>query len=76
MLPRQYMDARSYNMLVSVCVAAKDLVAAMHAADMLKSTGRKPDTILYTNLITGGKVVWIAICLSNLSCIYTSMPVD
>ena len=46
-------------MLISVCVKAKDLTQALHAADMLKSTGRKLDTILYTNLIGG---------LSLLSC--------
>lgn len=38
-LPRQYVDTRTYNMLVSVCVAASDLKAAMAAADMLVSTG-------------------------------------
>ncbi len=52
-LPRSYTDARTYNMLVSVCVKACDLTEALHAADMLKSTGRKLDTILYTNLICG-----------------------
>lgn len=26
---------------------------ALHVLDMLKSTGRRPDTIMYTNLITG-----------------------
>ena len=40
-------------MLISVCVKAKDLTQALHAGDMLKSTGRKLDTILYTNLIGG-----------------------
>ena len=54
LLPRRYADARTYNMLVSVCAAARDVTAALHAADMLKSTGRKMDTIMYTNLITGG----------------------
>ncbi|CAL8460572.1 g101 [Coccomyxa elongata] len=51
-LPRKFTDARTYNMLVSVCVKAKDLTNALHAADMLRSTGRKLDTILYTNLIS------------------------
>ena len=40
-------------MLISVCVKAKDLTQALHAADMFRSTGRKLDTILYTNLIGG-----------------------
>ena len=53
LLPRRYADARTYNMLVSVCAAARDVTAALHAADMLKSTGRKMDTIMYTNLIVG-----------------------
>ena len=52
-LPRQYTDASTYNMLISVCVRAKDLTQALHAADMFRSTGRKLDTILYTNLIGG-----------------------
>jgi len=42
-------------MLVSVCVKARDLTQALHAADMLRSTGRKLDTILYTNLISGAR---------------------
>lgn len=53
MLPRQYTEASTYNMLISVCVKAKDLTQALHAADMFRSTGRKLDTILYTNLIGG-----------------------
>lgn len=44
-------------MLISVCVKARDLTQALHAADMLESTGRRLDTILYTNLISG-------VCLS------------
>lgn len=44
-------------MLVSVCVKGRDLVQAMHAADMLRTTGRKLDTILYTNLIGGAKCI-------------------
>ena len=52
-LPRQYTDARTYNMLISVCVKAKDLTEALHAADMMRSTGKRLDTILYTNLIGG-----------------------
>lgn len=54
-LPRKFTDARTYNMLVSVCVKARDLTQALHAADMLRSTGRKLDTILYTNLIGGAR---------------------
>ena len=57
-LPRQYTDARTYNMLISVCVRAKDLTQALHAADMLESTGRKLDTILYTNLIGGDHLIY------------------
>lgn len=53
LLPRACVDARTYNMLVSVCVAAKDLAAALHTADMMETTGRKLDTRLYTNLVTG-----------------------
>jgi pentatricopeptide repeat protein len=52
-LPRRLTDERTYNMLVSVCVRGRDLTQALHAADMLKTTGRRLDTILYTNLIGG-----------------------
>jgi pentatricopeptide repeat protein len=52
-LPTRLTDERTYNMLVSVCVKGRDLVQAMHAADMLRTTGRRLDTILYTNLIGG-----------------------
>ena len=51
LLPRQLVDGRTYNMLVSVCVAARDLPSALKAAEMYKATGRQLDTILYTNLI-------------------------
>lgn len=30
-------------------------VQALHVLDMLKSTGARPDTIMYTNLITGAR---------------------
>ncbi len=53
LLPRRYADTRTYNMLVTVCGAAGDVTSALHAADMLRSTGGKPDTIMYTNLIAG-----------------------
>jgi pentatricopeptide repeat protein len=51
LLPRKYVDARTYNMLVSVCAEAGDVKAALRSADMLKASGLKLDTILYTNLI-------------------------
>ena len=52
-VPPRQADARVYNMLVSVCVAAQNVPAALAAGDMLRSTGRSWDAILYTNLITG-----------------------
>ena len=55
LLPRRYADTRTYNMLVTVCGAAGDVTSALHAADMLRSTGGKPDTIMYTNLIAGAQ---------------------
>ena len=45
-------------MVVSVCAQARDLKNALHAADMLRHAGLKPDTIFYTNLIKGGFVGW------------------
>ena len=54
-LPRALTDERTYNMLVSVCVRGRDLTQALHAADMLKTSGRRLDTILYTNLIGGAR---------------------
>jgi hypothetical protein len=30
---------------------------ALHVLDMLKSTGAHPDTIMYTNLITGARAL-------------------
>ena len=56
-LPRNYADARTYNMLVSVCVAARDLKGALAAADMFESTGGRLDTMMYTNLITAAASV-------------------
>ena len=53
LLPSRLTDARTYNMLVSVCIAARDLPSALKAGEMLKQTGRKIDTYLYTSLITG-----------------------
>ena len=53
LLPSRLTDARTYNMLVSVCIAARDLPSALKVGEMLKQTGRKLDTYLYTSLITG-----------------------
>jgi pentatricopeptide repeat protein len=51
LFPRKFVDARTYNMLVSVCTETGDVKQAMRCADMLKMSGLKMDTILYTNLI-------------------------
>jgi pentatricopeptide repeat protein len=51
LLPREYSLPATYNMAITVCVRAKDLPHAQQAADMMRSTGRRPDTILYTNLL-------------------------
>ena len=40
-------------MVVTACIAARDLPAALEAAEHLRASGRQLDTILYTNLITG-----------------------
>ena len=52
-LPRMYTSLATYNMLITVCIQAKDLPAAMQALDLLRANGYKPDSILYNNLITG-----------------------
>ena len=52
LLPSQVTDARTYNMLVSVCIAARDLPMALKAGIMMKDSGKQLDTFLYTNLIT------------------------
>lgn len=52
-LPRAYTSLATYNMLITVCIQAKDLSAAMQATELLRSNGHKPDGILYNNLITG-----------------------
>ena len=51
LMPRAFVDARTYNMVLSVCAQAADLRAALQVKDMLQAAGLKPDTILYTNLI-------------------------
>ncbi len=53
LLPRQYVDARTYNMLLRVCARAGDLRNALHVADMLQAAGLKMDSHLYTTLISG-----------------------
>ena len=52
LLPRQFADERTYNMLLRVCAQAGDLRNALHVADMLKAAGLKMDGILYTTLIS------------------------
>ena len=52
-LPRNYATLSTYNMVLSVCVKAKDLAAARQVVDMLRSTGQKADAIIYYSLITG-----------------------
>jgi pentatricopeptide repeat protein len=53
LLPRQYVDARTYNMVLTVCAEARDLRNARHIADMCLASGLKLDTVMYTNLIKG-----------------------
>jgi pentatricopeptide repeat protein len=53
LVPRAYTLPATYNMLITVCVRAQDLPHALQAADMMRSTGRRLDTILYTNLLHG-----------------------
>jgi pentatricopeptide repeat protein len=55
LLPRQYTDARTYNMLLRVCAEAGDLRNAMHVADMLQAAGLRMDPILYTTLISSAR---------------------
>jgi hypothetical protein len=52
-LPREFTNLQTYNMVVTVCIHARDMAAALQAADILRSTGRKPDAVLYNNLIKG-----------------------
>jgi pentatricopeptide repeat protein len=59
LLPRQYVDARTYNMLLRVCAQAGDLRNAMHVSDMLQAAGLKLDGILYTTLISGERA-WLS----------------
>lgn len=65
LLPSHMTDARTYNMLVSVCIAARDLPMALQAGMMLRSTGRNLDTFLYTSLITGTHAVCAVTSCSN-----------
>lgn len=65
LLPSHMTDARTYNMLVSVCIAARDLPMALQAGMMLRSTGRNLDTFLYTSLITGTPAVCAITSNSN-----------
>ena len=51
LLPRQYADPRTYNMVLSVCAGAGDVRAALRVADMLRAAGHRMDTILYTTII-------------------------
>ncbi|KAG7672854.1 hypothetical protein Ndes2526B_g08327 [Nannochloris sp. 'desiccata'] len=51
LIPRQFVDPRTYNMLLSVCAEAGDVKSAVRVADMLRAAGHKMDTILYTNII-------------------------
>lgn len=52
LLPPHKTGLSTYNMLVSVCIAARDLPSALQAGVMLRNSGRHLDTFLYTNLIT------------------------
>ena len=51
LLPRQFVDPRTYNMVISVCAESGDVKSALRVADMLRAAGHKMDAILYTNII-------------------------
>ena len=72
LLPTRFTDARVYNMVVTACIAARDLPAALEAAEHLRASGRQLDTILYTNLITGVSLFSLA---CNCMTIFSHMSV-
>lgn len=53
MLPDSAVDARTYNLLVTVCVKARDLKSALDVKKAVVDNGHRLDRILYTNLISG-----------------------
>lgn len=69
LLPRQYVDARTYNMLLRVCARAGDLRNALHVTDMLQAAGLKMDNILYTTLISGEEFACLPACLLLPACL-------
>ncbi|CAG9464124.1 unnamed protein product [Pedinophyceae sp. YPF-701] len=52
LMPSELLDARTYNMALSVCVAAKDLDAASKMVRNMAAEGIKADAYTYTSLIT------------------------
>lgn len=52
-MPPQYMDARCWNMVLSVCAAAGDLAAANTVLDAMRSQGHVIDFIHQSTLIMG-----------------------
>ena len=52
LMPRPYVDLRTYNMLLRVCAAAGDLRSALQSTGMLQMAGLRLDTRAYTTLIS------------------------
>lgn len=53
LLPKEFVDCRTYNMLATVCVDVNDLENALVAADRMQKRGFALDLPMYTNLISG-----------------------
>ena len=53
MLPNEFVDRRTYNMLTSACVRARDVDNALLAAKLMQKRGFELDLPMYTNLILG-----------------------
>jgi pentatricopeptide repeat protein len=51
-LPHEYADKRTFNMVISVCIAAKSLCGGSEVMRQLRERNISPDLILYTNMIT------------------------
>ena len=51
-MPPEFVDNRTYNMVLSVCVAGKSLQGGFRVMGQLRERGIRPDLILYTNMLT------------------------
>lgn len=60
-MPIEFIDCRTFNMVASRCVQEKDIEKTIQTVDLMKRRGLRLDLPIYTNLISGEKLNYLVL---------------